>query len=683
MRSDVVGIAGVWFGAAVLYSLLGALQTVPLVSPDEFIYGHLAQSLAAGDGFTWRGDPVGLHAALWVYMITPAWLGVSAAAGYGIAKVIAAVVVSSVCVPVWLLARTMLTPRLSLLAAGLAVAGTWMTTAALLLTENLGLPLATAALVTAVQAVRHPGSRSWTIALAFAALATWARLQLVVLVPVLFAAVAADVLRAPADQRKARAVAHRGALLGTGLISLVGLVSLALNLGDVAGMYSSVSDFRPSISASFAAIGRQFVTLTVMTGVVPVVVLVALAVRRAAWADPVIGPLLCVGVPSVLLFAAQSGWFVAGFGLDFPIQRYIEYAVPLTLVLMVVGVQRRDLLAPAAWYVAGALAVATLLGAIREPLEGRALYSVVELGSLFGASTQVAALVLVGLLAFGGTFLVLRAQDASRAAWVGGALVLGVLALQSANGWLWQIHRTHEWRATFPSDLSWIDHAAPREKNVARLLVSGNHSRWETIEFFNQSVSQVYAPQNTDLTGRSIQGRTCLWSIGGDGRAEFAKGCGSPPKLAYVDDPAARLTFEDGRYVRRTRSTGSLISLPASPNLKSLVVLPCDDRSLLNRDGKVLAFADRVCRSVFTGLFWLERPGTLVLQVRGGNDPHSAQVGERSIDVPPNQMTTIRVRVKQGATRIDIPFDTQELPGGYPDVTGAVLEEPDTTTNLL
>ena len=183
MRRELLAILALYLLAVLLYGLLGHQQALPIVSPDEFTYGHLARSLADGDGFAWRGEHVQLRAALYVFVIAPAWLVDNTLTAYGLTKLIGAVLLSGVVVPVWLLARQVVRPRLAMLVAGLSVAGTWMTTAALVLTENLALPLATGSLAATVMALRRPQSRWGWVAIGLAALAAWARFQLLLLVP--------------------------------------------------------------------------------------------------------------------------------------------------------------------------------------------------------------------------------------------------------------------------------------------------------------------------------------------------------------------------------------------------------------------------------------------------------------------------------------------------------------------
>src|SRR3954453_229353 len=80
-----------YLAAVVTYVVLGQRAKLPLMMPDELEYQHLARSLAGGHGFDWRGETFGLHAALYVYAITPAWLLSGGESPYGLAKALGAV----------------------------------------------------------------------------------------------------------------------------------------------------------------------------------------------------------------------------------------------------------------------------------------------------------------------------------------------------------------------------------------------------------------------------------------------------------------------------------------------------------------------------------------------------------------------------------------------------------------
>ena len=156
-RRDRAEIAALYVLAVIAYAVLGHRMPVPMVSPDEYTYGQLSQSIAHGDGLSWRGASEPFRSALYLVAIAPAWLGGSTVSGYAIAKVLSAAMVCSVIFPAWLLARRIVGARLALLVAALVVAGPSLILAGEILTENLAYPLATWSLVAAVLALREIG----------------------------------------------------------------------------------------------------------------------------------------------------------------------------------------------------------------------------------------------------------------------------------------------------------------------------------------------------------------------------------------------------------------------------------------------------------------------------------------------------------------------------------------------
>lgn len=335
--ASVLPIALLLLAGTILYVALSLAQPIPGVFPDEFIYQHLARSTAAGDGFAWRGADVPLRAALYVYVISPAWWLASGVDAYQIAKVATAAMSCLTSVAVWSLARRLLPSSLALITAGLSLIGTWMVASSSLLTENLALPLAACALVATVMSLYNPGSRIAAIAIGFAVVASWARLQVVVLVPAILFAHLIDVALAGKAWRE-RARQHRLAIAGSAALILIGAVVVLVSDASLFGNYSQVVNYRPSIGRIAGKTGLQLIEFTAMTGFLPVLLAVALSTERRAWRDPVVGPLLAVFWPVTLLFALESGAFLAGVsGVQWGIERYMSFAMPLALVLFVVA----------------------------------------------------------------------------------------------------------------------------------------------------------------------------------------------------------------------------------------------------------------------------------------------------------------------------------------------------------
>ena len=65
---------------------------------------------------------------------------------------------------------------------------------------------------------------------------------------------------------------------------------------------------------------------------------------------------------ATLVFVAETGWFLNGLHFGFGIQRYVEYAVPLLIVCMLVVAARHEFIQPLAYAVVVVVALLGLLG---------------------------------------------------------------------------------------------------------------------------------------------------------------------------------------------------------------------------------------------------------------------------------------------------------------------------------
>ncbi|MCU0314139.1 MAG: hypothetical protein MUC84_08790, partial [Solirubrobacteraceae bacterium] len=178
--------------SAVVITLLGRAQAGPLFSPDEFLYGALAESVAAGEGLSIRGADQEIRAALLVYVLAPAWKAASTVDAYETSKLIGALALSTIVVPVWLAARPYVGQIFALVPAALCVLGAWMVVGGGLMTENLAFPLGTAALVALVAYLRSERLAWGLVFLGLAVAASFGRAQLAVLFPIGALAVLAD-----------------------------------------------------------------------------------------------------------------------------------------------------------------------------------------------------------------------------------------------------------------------------------------------------------------------------------------------------------------------------------------------------------------------------------------------------------------------------------------------------------
>ena len=157
----------------------------PAVFGDELLYSKLAQSLASGHGFAFRGEPLFFPAPLAVFLQVPVWLIHSTPTAYAVVKALNVAVMVSAVFPAYSIARRLMRPSFALLCAATAVAGPPMLYAPYLMSEALGYPVFLLALATMLRAIDRPSRRMEAAVIAVSLAAVLTRLQFVV-VPVVY-----------------------------------------------------------------------------------------------------------------------------------------------------------------------------------------------------------------------------------------------------------------------------------------------------------------------------------------------------------------------------------------------------------------------------------------------------------------------------------------------------------------
>ncbi len=676
--------------AVALYFVLARQSPIPLVQPDEIIYGTLAQSVADGDGLTIRGGESGLRSALYVYLIAPAWKFASGSDAFEISQLIGAALLCLTVFPVWLLARRYVGPWIALVPAALMVSGTWMVTAAGMLTENVGLPLSAAALAATVIAISTPGSRWGWGALGLALLATFARAQLAVLIPVILTAVAIDCARYGQAWRE-RLAQHRVLLSATAALILVGALAVAVASDGVLGLYKDI-DAGPSGDALAGALKDQLTGLLTMAAVLPIVIVAAAGARGESWRDERLGPLLAVTAATVLLFVGQSAWALTGFVADarvpWHIQRYVEYALPLLLVTMTVVITWRRV-AVRELAIAGTAATLFLLATpgVRNAGEERGLFGLQErVNSVLGTSAGQSVALVSALLVAVALIAALRLRDRPVAAL--GAVSLSMLAIFAVQGqviWHFQDDTSSSWRAGFPKSLSWVDEATSGP--VARMLVIGNAPRSEMTQLFNRDIDRVYVP-NTPLLGRPLIGRQCPWTYDDQGAVTWGPACGAPPTQLLLDDDFAKVSFHGQDIVSAQPGIGRIIGVQgAHPRIESVLRIPCGPLlpSYVQGGHSERLPAKRACSNELSGAFWLDGPGELVLRFRGGSQDTNVSFDVDKPDpIPRRVVTTLREPIPDGRLFFRATLGWTGPGPEYPALMGAeIVEKNGKTTDLL
>jgi hypothetical protein len=228
---------------AIVTAVLAFLRATPRYLPDEFLYSQLARSIAEGRGVRVLGEPSSLPALLEPLLTSVFWLPGDPALAFRLTQALHVVVMSAAAVPVSLLARRLgLRPSLTWFATLVAVLSPDLLYAGYATADAVGYALALCAVAAGVRALAEPTPRSQTLFLAAAGLASFARVQYVILVP---AFVVASVLVEHASIRTAlarfrvvytaaAATAAAGAVLGAGVL----------------GRYAGVGDFHGSGEAA-------------------------------------------------------------------------------------------------------------------------------------------------------------------------------------------------------------------------------------------------------------------------------------------------------------------------------------------------------------------------------------------------------------------------------------------------
>ena len=180
-RRPLVALAAVVVGSFVVYALLSTLVGVPRVHPDEVRYIIGASSLIEGEGLSLRGDEYGfgpLHAAVLGLVL---WLASDLESAYPWFKLVNALFFALTAVPVYLLARRLVSAWWAVLAAGLSVAIPSSVSVGTVMTESMAFLTAAVALYVTMLALERPTVRRQVLLLAAIAVAFLTRSQLGVL----------------------------------------------------------------------------------------------------------------------------------------------------------------------------------------------------------------------------------------------------------------------------------------------------------------------------------------------------------------------------------------------------------------------------------------------------------------------------------------------------------------------
>jgi hypothetical protein len=605
-----VGLTAVVLGSFALRLIASAAHPVPRYFPDEYVYTAIARSLGAGHAPAVRGAPAHFPALLEPLLAAPLQALFAPGLAYRLTQCENALLMSLAAVPVYLLARRLtLSARYSLACAVFAVAIPDLLYASYTLSDPVGYPLALAAIAAGVAALDRPTRRTQLLFLAFAFLATFARVQYVVL-PVAFLAAAAML-----DRRRI----VRTQRLPLVLLGVPAVAVLAAGSSRVLGYYSHAAHLHVGTALLRWAATDLFL-LSLVAGVVLVPGALAALVRPRGRTEAAFAAFAAVFAAGLLFEAAL---YASNGSARFQ-ERYLFSLLPLVPVAFGLYVKHgRPLRTPVT-----VLSVLLFALIARVPLSGYAealgktdspfLFAVFRLERAIGTANGSLVVAVVAALAAAGAIAVAHRGGARFA--MGATIALA--ALMSVGAIVNDASNAQEVRDTYlPADPSWVDSVGLREVTLVQTAGSPQDRAAEQL-YWNRSVTHeaLLGPARpTDIyPAPEIR-------VGRDGSLTGVRG-----NLLF-QRYAATARFSNATLVARA-GTFSLYRSDATPRLSLLERGRYSD-GWLARSGRLQVWPDASGRTHGTLSFTLSLPP--------GKQPATVRFGKVHYRLEPGGATTV------------------------------------------
>jgi hypothetical protein len=494
--------AWAWLAGIVAVSIcfrawLGSRIEAPFIFTDELQYQENARSLAAGAGIQVREEPYSVVSLLYALLLAPAYaLFDSLPDAYAAARTINAVVMSLAAVPAYLIARRVLRPGLSLLAALLSVALPSLAYTGTLMSENAFYPAFVLVAWALVRALEEPTIARQLVLLGTCGLATLVRVQALACV---LAALTAPLLLRAFVRRPLRPFLPLYAAAGIGaVLVLAAQLARDASLQGLFGAYAVVGEGGYDIANVIRFLFWHVAELDLYVGVFPVAAFVLLAARLRvldAAAQALVAATAALAVWTLIVVAAFASRFA-----DAIEERNMFVLAPLLLIGLLVwidrGAPRPRLLA------ATAAAVAAVLPALipyERFLQLKVRSDTLMLVPLWNLQDSVTLprlddAVLIAGVAAGALFLLIPRRFAL--ALPAAVLAYYVLAMQPVHAGPHGMEAAAgdaRYEGIGVPQRDWIDRAVGRDAEVAAVWTGLAHRfTIHQNEFFSRSVGPVY-----------------------------------------------------------------------------------------------------------------------------------------------------------------------------------------------
>jgi hypothetical protein len=483
----VVASTGIRFAAAQAF-------TTPWIAPDEMVYGLIGESLWSDGTLTLRGLPSPYYS-----LLTPALVGAPLAAldladGIQWARLLQALAMSLVAVPVFLWTRRLASTGWALAAAAIVLAAPALNYSGFLMTEPLTLTMVTAALLALARALEEPTNWRHGVFVAWATAAAAVRLQALVLIPAFLLAALIDALAAR-DRARLRPVVRLGAVA---VAVVLGVAAVAVVTGGdlssrrLLGAYTPLGQETTAVASRFGEVAWHAFGIAVLGLGVAALATSAIAaeVLSGRDRDPARRAFVSATLGYVSLLVVQVGLFSATF-VGHVAERYLITALPLLAIGLCVWVARG---APRAYVVVLPVWALIVLGAALIPID-----QIATPATLVNTSTPAALMalpslgdartVLVAVALAAGALVVLLPRHL---AWIAAVVVgVGLVFASIDSGRRIADASEHEERVGVGSaPPSWIDDAG---LHGATFLATGDRLWTSTARtiFWNRGIRDV------------------------------------------------------------------------------------------------------------------------------------------------------------------------------------------------
>jgi hypothetical protein len=531
----------------------------PWLMLDELVYAELSKGIADHGSFELRGEPTVVYSVLYPFLLAPAWLADSVPTSYGLLKTINVTLMTAASVPVYLLARRVVSPGLALVAVLLTLVIPAFVVSGALITENAFFPAFLLAAYAITLAVERPTLARQGFALAAIGLAAGIRFQGLVLLAVFATAILFRLVfdrRARGASQRARGMAAElGRYLPTGLVVLVAgsayviyKVAQGRSFSSGLGAYAGITAVDYSVRDVAYWVGLHFIELGYAVGLVPMsalIILVGLAFRSARDFTTGERAFLAVAASAVAWLVITVGTYASHFAERVE-ERNMFHVAPILFCALVLwlgrGLPRPRVLTAVAALLPALLLVLLPLEKLLRPeawTDSYSLFGLLRVSEFVDSIGTTKVLLVIGGLATAALVVFLPARLARPLLPAGLALFL-LLGSYAVYGPIEDYSQSLA-RVSGSRSQDWIDDRIGRSPSASFLFAAGADPwreaavGWQT-EFWNRSIGRVYHlkpfffsfPQR-DAT---IDPRT--------GRITTAEGGpGGPAPYAVVPEPLA------------------------------------------------------------------------------------------------------------------------------------------------